>query len=137
MCDRSGVSSGPTVTPRTDVPFSAGELNGAVRATYAAFVATGLTFASWASRIPQVRDRLGLSPSGLGLVLRHRGRLGDRAAHVGDDRRPLRVPGNRDVDVGAHGRRVAGIALGSRVGVLPLAIALFFSGFAMARGTSR
>ncbi|MGI8664519.1 MAG: MFS transporter [Jatrophihabitans sp.] len=41
----------------------------AIRATYAAFIASGFAFASWASRIPQVRDRLHLSPAGLGLVL--------------------------------------------------------------------
>ncbi len=46
-----------------------GEVQAAVRATYAAFIATGIAFASWAARIPQVKDRLGLSPSGLGLVL--------------------------------------------------------------------
>ncbi len=40
-----------------------------VRATYAAFIATGFAFASWASRIPQVRDRLQLDPAELGLVL--------------------------------------------------------------------
>ena len=45
------------------------DLRGAVGATYSAFVATGMAFASWASRIPQVRDRLDLSPAGLGLVL--------------------------------------------------------------------
>jgi predicted MFS family arabinose efflux permease len=45
------------------------ELGGATRATYAAFFATGFAFASWASRIPQVKDRLGLDPSALGLVL--------------------------------------------------------------------
>lgn len=41
----------------------------AVRATYAAFIFTGLSFATWASRIPQVRDRLDLDPAELGLVL--------------------------------------------------------------------
>ena len=35
----------------------------------AVFIATGFAFASWASRIPQVRDRLVLDPSQLGLVL--------------------------------------------------------------------
>lgn len=39
------------------------------RATYAAFTFTGFSFASWASRIPQVRDRLHLDPAQLGLVL--------------------------------------------------------------------
>ena len=39
------------------------------RATYVAFAGAGFAFASWAARIPQVRDRLALSPSELGLVL--------------------------------------------------------------------
>ena len=38
-------------------------------ATYVAFSACGFAFASWASRIPQVRDGLGLSSAELGLVL--------------------------------------------------------------------
>ena len=41
----------------------------ATRATYAAFIGSGFAFASWAARIPQVRDALELSPSALGLVL--------------------------------------------------------------------
>src|ERR671910_3429535 len=41
----------------------------AVLASYAVFIASGFAFASWASRIPQVRDRLHLDPSELGLVL--------------------------------------------------------------------
>ena len=45
------------------------DVTAAVRATGAAFVATGLTISTWASRIPDVRDRLGLSPGGLGLLL--------------------------------------------------------------------
>ncbi|MDT4919650.1 MAG: hypothetical protein QOI15_552, partial [Pseudonocardiales bacterium] len=45
------------------------QLRAAVRATYVAFIGAGFAFASWASRIPQVRDRLHLSPSELGLVL--------------------------------------------------------------------
>ncbi|HWH14787.1 MAG TPA: MFS transporter, partial [Miltoncostaeaceae bacterium] len=38
-------------------------------AAYAVFILSGVTFASWASRIPAVRDALALSPRGLGLVL--------------------------------------------------------------------
>ena len=56
---------GPHVTDistDTDLTVRAG-----VRATYAAFIATGFAFASWASRIPQVRDRLSLDPAQLGL----------------------------------------------------------------------
>lgn len=46
-----------------------GQVTAAMRATYAAFIGAGFAFASWASRIPQVRDRLDLTPSALGLVL--------------------------------------------------------------------
>ncbi len=41
----------------------------ALRATYAAFIGAGFVGASFASRIPQVRDQLELVPSQLGLVL--------------------------------------------------------------------
>ncbi|WP_036334961.1 MFS transporter [Modestobacter caceresii] len=46
-----------------------GQVTAAMRATYAAFIGAGFAFASWASRIPQVRDRLDLDPGALGLVL--------------------------------------------------------------------
>ncbi|SEG90635.1 Fucose permease [Actinacidiphila yanglinensis] len=48
---------------------SAAQIRGAVQGTYIAFTGCGLAFASWASRIPQVRDHLDLSPARLGLVL--------------------------------------------------------------------
>ena len=38
-------------------------------AVYAVFILNGFMFASWASRIPQVRDGLELDPQRLGLVL--------------------------------------------------------------------
>ena len=41
----------------------------ATLATYVAFAGAGFGFASWASRIPQVKAHLGLDPSQLGLVL--------------------------------------------------------------------
>ena len=41
----------------------------ATRATYAAFIGSGFAFASWAARIPQVRDPLELTRRELGLVL--------------------------------------------------------------------
>src|SRR4029079_6464106 len=41
----------------------------AVRAVYYVFFGAGFIFASWASRIPQVRDGLDLSPGSLGLLL--------------------------------------------------------------------
>jgi fucose permease len=44
-------------------------LRRATLAVYVVFAASGFAFASWASRIPQVRDTLALTPRGLGLVL--------------------------------------------------------------------
>jgi len=41
----------------------------AKQATAVAFIGSGFAFASWAARIPQVRDRLDLSSAQLGLVL--------------------------------------------------------------------
>ncbi len=48
---------------------SSHDLRRAVMATYISFAGSGFAFASWASRIPQVRDHLHLSPARLGLVL--------------------------------------------------------------------
>ncbi|MFB9835302.1 MFS transporter [Actinoallomurus acaciae] len=48
---------------------SPARVRAATRATYIAFFGTGVSFASWAARIPQVRDRLRLEPSELGLLL--------------------------------------------------------------------
>jgi len=41
----------------------------AMFAVYVVFFASGFAFASWASRIPQVRDRLHVDPGELGLIL--------------------------------------------------------------------
>jgi fucose permease len=54
------------MTPVLESPVAA---RAGARATYAAFIANGFAFASWAARIPQVRDRLELSASELGLLL--------------------------------------------------------------------
>jgi MFS family permease len=51
---------------RRDLPF---EVRAARRAVFIAFIASGFSFASWVSRIPDVRDQLRASPSTLGLVL--------------------------------------------------------------------
>lgn len=45
------------------------QVRGATRAVYVAFIANGFIFASWAARIPQVRDGLRVSPGVLGLIL--------------------------------------------------------------------
>ncbi|BBA95659.1 putative transcriptional regulator [Actinacidiphila reveromycinica] len=57
--------------PSTPAPgaLPPARIRGAVRGTYIAFAGCGLAFSSWASRLPQVRDHLHLSPARLGLVL--------------------------------------------------------------------
>jgi fucose permease len=104
----------------------------AVLATYAAFIASGIAFASWASRIPQVRDQLELDPSELGLVL-----LAIAAGSV----IALPISG---VVVGHFGSQwtvrttallaavaMAVVSLGYLVGVVPVVIGLFLVGLGM------
>jgi fucose permease len=109
--------------------ITAHALRRATAAVYAVFILSGFAFASWASRIPQVRDALGLSPRGLGLVL--------LAIAVGSvTSMPLsglvvaRLGTARTVGVmaltAAAGLTVAG--LGYRVGVAPVVVGLFALG---------
>ena len=115
---------------RTGHQPSRHEVAAAVRATYAAFIGAGFVVASFASRIPQVRDRLHLSPSGLGLVLLAAavGSLmalplgGTIIARLGTRRTVATM-----VVVAAVG--VATIALGYLVGVVPVLAGLFLLGF--------
>ena len=105
-----------------------------VRATYAAFVATGFAFASWASEIPQVRDRLGLSSAGLGLVL-----LSIAAGSV--IALPLagplvaRIGSLRTVQLmaGLDGVALLVVGVGYLGGVVPVVTGLFL--FGLAQGT--
>jgi MFS family permease len=103
----------------------------ATRATYVAFAADGFAFASWASRIPQVKVRLGLDASQLGLVL-----LAIAAGSV------LALPVSGAV-VGRFGSRrtvaaaalLAGaalmiVAVGYQAGVAPVVAGLFALGIA-------
>ena len=106
-------------------------LRAAVRGTYVAFVGAGFAFASWASRIPQVRDRLHLSPSELGLVL---------LAIAGGSVIALPLSGpivhrlGASSTVGAMALLLTAglgtVAGGYLVGVLPVVIGLFLFGFA-------
>ena len=103
----------------------------AVRATYAAFVAAGFAFATWASRIPQVRDRLHLTPADLGLVLLSIA-VGSLVAlplsgvivHRFDSRRTVTAMAL----VLAVGLGI--VAIGYLSGVVPVLIGLFVFGFA-------
>src|SRR3712207_6071047 len=102
----------------------------AQRAVYVAFLGSGVGFASWASRIPQIRDALQATPSELGVVL-----LAVAAGAV--IAMPLAgLVVNRFgtawtvaalaslVSVG-----LAVLGLGYQVGALPAAIGLFLIGF--------
>jgi predicted MFS family arabinose efflux permease len=102
----------------------------ASRATYGAFIGSGFAFASWAARIPQIRDRLHLSPSELGLVL---------LAVAGGSIIALPLSGPVVTRLGSR-RTVAAMAvvlavgltvaaIGYQVGVLPVVIGLFVLGF--------
>ena len=106
----------------------------ATKAVYAVFILSGFAFASWASRIPSIRDALELSPSSLGLVL-----LAIAAGSVLS--MPLsglvvhRIGTARTVGamslVAAAG--LATVGLGHQVGVLPVVIGLF--AFGVGNGT--
>jgi MFS family permease len=101
----------------------------ATKAVYAVFILSGFAFASWASRIPSIRDALQLSPGSLGLVL-----LAIAAGSVIS--MPLsglvvhRFGTTRTVGamslVAAAG--LATVGLGYQVGVAPVVIGLFVFG---------
>jgi fucose permease len=105
------------------------QVRAAARATYIAFGGSGFAFASWASRIPQVRDRLHLQPSELGLVL-----LAIAAGSV--VALPLSGPvlarlGSRRTVTAMALLLVTGLfaaALGYLVGVVPVVAGLFLVG---------
>jgi len=56
-------------TPRLDRPPVDRTVRTASTAVFAVFFLSGLNFASWASRLPAVRDGLGLTPARMGLLL--------------------------------------------------------------------
>src|SRR3954469_12421768 len=107
--------------PDTITPSTRPDASAAARATYAAFIGCGFAFASWASRIPQVRDGLHLTPAALGLVLltlaagavgprplAPRRRFDPRPGPGGGHRQPVPVPPHRGRHGRAHGGRPDG-----------------------------
>ena len=106
-------------------------LTAAKRAVYVAFMGSGWAMSSWATRIPQVRDGLELTPSRLGLLL-----LAIAAGSI------VALPlaaiivtrlGTRTTITamaGLLGVSMTGIAFGYQLGVVPVAISLFGFGFA-------
>ena len=107
-------------------------LRRATVAVYAVFVASGFAFASWASRIPQVRDALELSPRSLGLVLLATA-VGSVVVDAAGRRR--RRPARDGADDHRHdllvGVGLAITAVGMRVGVLPVIPGLFLLGLGL------
>jgi predicted MFS family arabinose efflux permease len=101
------------------------------RPTYAAFILAGVAMSSWATRIPQVRDRLGLDPSRLGLVLLSIA-AGSIVALVGSGHIVARFGSRRTIIAMAAilGVAMLGVAIGYPFGVAPVVVALFFFGFA-------
>ena len=101
----------------------------ATRATYAAFVSLGFCAASWASRIPQVKQLLGLNSSQLGLVL-----LAAAAGSVAAlplagpvvTRLGSRVTVSRMAVLAGAG--LFAVAFGCRIGVAPVVAGLFAFG---------
>ncbi len=107
------------------------EVRAATRATYAAFIWAGFAFASWASRIPQVRDQLGLSASALGLVLLAIA-AGSIISLVLSGSIVARFGSRRTVAAMAALLAVAlaTVAVGYLLGVPPVVVSLFVFGFA-------
>ncbi len=110
---------------------TAPRVRAASRAVYFAFILCGFALASWASRIPQIRDALGLSPSRLGLVLLAIAvgsiasllLAGQIVAHFGSRRTVTAM-------AALLGVALSGAGLGYHAGVPAVIVALFLFGFA-------
>lgn len=105
------------------------EVDAARRASFASFAASGFVFATWVSRIPQVRDHLHLLPGELGLLL--------LATSIGSVvAMPLaglvigRLGTRRSVTITAlvTTTGLAVVAVGSQIGVVPVGVGLFLMG---------
>jgi fucose permease len=117
--------------PNTRPPGrSSAQVRGAKQAVYIAFIANGFIFASWAARIPQVRDGLRVSPGVLGLILLC-------AAAGSTIATPLSglvitwLGDSRTVAVMAltAAAGMATVGVGYRYGIPPVAAGLFLFGF--------
>ncbi|MFN2561914.1 MAG: MFS transporter [Jatrophihabitans sp.] len=108
-----------------------GNISRATRGTYLAFIGAGFAFASWAARIPQVRDGLHLSAADLGLVLLSLAAgalialpLAGAIVHRFNSRRTVATM-SLLLAVG-----LVTVAIGYRTGVAGVVIGLFVVGFA-------
>jgi fucose permease len=109
---------------------SRAQVRGATRAVYTAFIANGFIFASWAARIPQVREGLRVSPGELGLILLCIA-VGSTIATPLSGLVITWLGDSRTVAVmsltAAAG--MATVAVGYRYGIPPVAAGLFLFGF--------
>lgn len=118
-----------TFTATTAPPTA--EVRAAGRAVSIAFIGAGVAMASWATRIPQVRDGLGLTPSRLGLVLLAIA-AGSIVSLLLAGQIVARLGSRRTVTAMAAVLAVAlvAIGLGYPYGVPPVVAGLFLFGFA-------
>jgi predicted MFS family arabinose efflux permease len=107
----------------------ASQVRGATRATHLVFAVSGFGFASWASRIPQVKEQLGLGPSALGLLLLAIA-LGSVVSLPTSGALVARWGSPRTASIMAALSTVAllTVAFGYLAGVAPVAIGLFLFG---------
>jgi len=119
------------MTMNTVVAESTVDVNAARRAVYIAFIGSGTTMASWATRIPQIRDGLGLTPSRLGLVLLAIA-AGSIVSLVLAGHIVARFGSRLTVAAMAALLLVAlsAVGIGYPYGVAPVVVGLFFFGFA-------
>ena len=106
------------------------DVRSAIRSTHLVFAGAGFVFASWLSRIPQIKEQLGLDPSALGLVLL----TGAAGSIVG-----LLLAGPAATRFGSRHTVAASsfvsgvgfltIAVGYGFGVAPVVVGLFVFGF--------
>jgi MFS family permease len=102
----------------------------ATLAVYVAFAGNGFAFASWAARIPQVRDKLHVSPGGLGLLLLCIS-IGSIVAMPLAGLTVTRLGESRAVAVMSLilATGLGTVAIGYRYGVAPVAVGLLLLGF--------
>ncbi len=119
------------MTAATATALSPQRVSAAARASYIVFFACGFDFATWASRIPQARHHLHLSPADLGLVLLSLAAgslfalpLAGTIVHRIGSRRTVAFMSI----LGSVGLSIVGI--GYLIGVIPVVIGLFVYGFA-------
>jgi MFS family permease len=107
------------------------DLRATTRSVYITFIFLGVAMASFAARIPQIRDQLGLTPSELGLVLLAiaAGSVTSLplAGHLVHRFGSRAVVGTMAVVLGGA---LAATAIGYNFGVIPVVIALYVYGFA-------